>query len=91
MFGEITAAFGLEYTSSTQLTEPIWEIFATHNVPLNAWTYFREFVSSTTGRMGWTHLTIPTYKVMPNETADDTADGTAEEITEQPHAADRPT
>ncbi len=71
LYGEITAAFGLEYTTSTELTEPIWEVFAAHNVPLNVWPYFRELVSSTTARMGWMNLTIPTFKVMPNEATND--------------------
>lgn len=61
--GEITATFGLEYTSPIQPTESISKAFTRHNVPINVWPYFRELVASMTGRMGWEILTIPTYKV----------------------------
>ncbi|MBA2518614.1 MAG: hypothetical protein H0V24_03025 [Chloroflexia bacterium] len=61
--GEITATFGLEYTSLVQPTESMSNSFTRHNVPLNVWPYFRELVASMTGRMGWEILTIPTYKI----------------------------
>lgn len=70
LIGEITAVFGLEYSTSIPLTDPVWEIFGTHNVPLNAWPYFRELVANLTGRMGWMPLTIPTHKVMPSQGRD---------------------
>lgn len=67
LLAEITATFGLEYRSTTEPTESIWAIFAAHNVPLNVWPFFREFVSSTTGRMGWSNLTLPALKRVRGE------------------------
>ncbi len=36
--------------------------FVENNVPVNAWPYAREIISSVTTRMGFPSLVIPTYK-----------------------------
>lgn len=41
------------------------EIFVKKNVPMNAWPYVRETISSMTTRMGYPALVIPTYKNLP--------------------------
>lgn len=52
----------LQFDSSQVLTGPLFEIFSEVNLPLNAWPYFREFVASSVGRMGWQPFTLPALK-----------------------------
>lgn len=41
------------------------DAFVNKNVPINAWPYVRETISSMTTRMGYPALVIPTYKNLP--------------------------
>lgn len=59
---EVDATFGLRFQSATPLNERIFVVFARVNLPVNAWPYFREFVSSTLGRLGWAPYTLPALK-----------------------------
>lgn len=58
----IQVEFGLAYTTEIELTDTLSETFITWNLPLNVWPYFREFVASMTGRMGWDNYTMPAFK-----------------------------
>lgn len=60
---EIDLAFSLNFASAAPMTEVIFAAFAEINLPVNAWPYLREFLATTMGRMGWTAVTLPTYKV----------------------------
>lgn len=67
---DVFAAFALEYEYSDPSTEPITEVavssvkkFATFNGTLNAWPYWREFLQSTTTRMGLPAVTVETLKI----------------------------
>jgi hypothetical protein len=44
------------------MTERIFAVFQTANLPVNIWPYLRELVASITGRMGWLPITLPTLK-----------------------------
>jgi len=63
LFAEVEVAFGLEFSSQEPMTDEIFGTFSEFNLPLNTWPYLREFVATTTGRMGWTAATLPTFKV----------------------------
>lgn len=61
----IEARFALTYTLASQenLSEENYEAFGQRNGVYNAWPYWREFVQSTTVRMGLPALTLPVYRV----------------------------
>ena len=59
---DIRVAFTGVYTSSEEMTQPVFEIFGDLNLPLNLAPYVREFVHSTTLRMGFPGLVLPTVK-----------------------------
>jgi hypothetical protein len=59
---ELTAEFGLHFSSDIPMTEPIFEIFADANLPVNTWPYLREFLGSTLSRMNWFPFTLPALK-----------------------------
>jgi hypothetical protein len=59
----IEATFGLQYSTTQPMTAEIFALFRGANLPVNAWPYFREFVSSAIGRMGWEPLTLPAFKL----------------------------
>ena len=46
-----------------EMHEEIVSIFMQRNVPVNVWPYAREFISSTTVRMGFPALVIGTMKI----------------------------
>ncbi len=48
----VDVTFGVRFTSGQPMTEDIFHVFHAVNLPLNTWPYLREFVSTTTGRMG---------------------------------------
>jgi hypothetical protein len=61
----IEARFAITYAvqSLEELTEVNYEAFGQRNGVYNAWPYWREFVQSTTVRMGLPALTLPVYRV----------------------------
>jgi preprotein translocase subunit SecB len=65
MFVRIEARFALTYSIGSQdnLSETNYEAFGQRNGVYNAWPYWREFVQSTTVRMGLPPLTLPVYRV----------------------------
>jgi len=75
LFVRIEARFALTYaiTSQENLTEDNYEAFAQRNGVYNAWPYWREFVQSTTVRMGLPPLTLPVYRVGVSKLHQDTA------------------
>jgi len=62
IFAEIDVTFALDFASPMPLTDEVFKIFGELNLPVNTWPYLREFVSTTTGRMGWRPLTLPALK-----------------------------
>lgn len=62
-FLEVDVTYAVEYRSAQPMTEAIFAVFEDVNLPLNAWPYLREFVSTTLGRMGWLPYTMPAFKV----------------------------
>lgn len=61
-FGEIDVTFTAEYTTEQPMTKRIFEIFGDLNLPLNVFPYIREYVHTTTNRMGFPTLILPTFK-----------------------------
>lgn len=63
----MAATFLLEYSLSSfaGLKKPNFDAFGELNGVYNVWPYLREFVQSTTVRMGLPGLTIPVYRPMP--------------------------
>ena len=66
--GRIEAEFVADYASDEPMEDELFELFKTNNLPLNTWPYFREYVSSTTGRMQWLPFTLPTRKFLSTPT-----------------------
>ncbi|TYP52398.1 protein-export chaperone SecB [Thermosediminibacter litoriperuensis] len=60
---KINASFLLFYSLKEKCDDDILEEFIKRNVPLNAWPYGRELISSMTSRMGLPALNIGLYKV----------------------------
>lgn len=61
----IHVTFEVLYTSAERMMDEIFAEFRVRNLPVNTWPYFREFVQSSLGRMGWPVLTLPTLKTTP--------------------------
>jgi hypothetical protein len=63
----IEADFVLIYAVGTLegITQKNLDVFGQINGVFNAWPYWREFVQSTTTRMGLPPLTIPAYRFAP--------------------------
>jgi hypothetical protein len=59
---KVLCVYRLEYTSEAPLSDEFLEVFRSHNVPLNTWPYFREFVQNMTQRMNLPPLTLPLMK-----------------------------
>lgn len=60
---KIDASFLLFYILKEKCADDVLEEFIKRNVPLNAWPYGREIISSITSRMGLPALNIGLYKV----------------------------
>lgn len=58
----IEATFALAFRSEQPMTETLFSVFQDVNLPVNSWPYFREFVASSSARMGWEPFTLPTLK-----------------------------
>jgi len=58
----ISCTFRLYFSCDKPLRDNFFEIFKTHNLPLNTWPYFREFVQNMTQRMNIPPLTLPFMK-----------------------------
>ena len=74
---EIRGTFELSYEipddksfSSEELEE-----FGQVNAVFNAWPYWRELVQASLARMSMPPLTVPVFRVVPADTADDGEDG----------------
>ncbi len=65
----LRATYGLEFSSGMPLTEELFTIFSTVNVPVNTWPYLRELVASTLGRFGWQPFALPTMKRLPRRSS----------------------
>jgi len=65
----IKATFLLMYraVSLDDITEETVELFAKTNGIFNAWPYWREFVQNTTSRMNLPPLTIPVFRLFPQQ------------------------
>jgi hypothetical protein len=61
----IEARFAITYAihSTESLTPENYEAFSERNAVFNIWPYWREFVQSTTVRMGLPALTLPVFRV----------------------------
>ena len=68
---QIEAAFVLAYRISSLegLEQKNFDAFANVNAVFNAWPYWREYVQSTSQRMGLSSLVVPIYRI--NETRPD--------------------
>lgn len=67
LHAEIELEFGVEYSSNEPLTDEFFGVFREVNLPVNTWPFLREYVSSTLGRMGWTPVTLPAFKIGPGQ------------------------
>ncbi|HEV2527153.1 MAG TPA: hypothetical protein VGT61_01715 [Thermomicrobiales bacterium] len=59
----VRVLFALSYQVPFPVTDDLWNVFKEQNLPVNAWPFLREYVSTTLGRMGWTPLTLPAIKI----------------------------
>lgn len=62
LLAEIDVTFGLDFKSAEPMTEGIFAVFQEVNLPVNTWSYLREFLATTTGRMNWITFTLPALK-----------------------------
>lgn len=60
---EIQADYVVQYLSKCQLNNDDCFAFADQHVYFHAWSYFRELVQSSCGRLGITCIPIPPYKI----------------------------
>ena len=63
----IRATFQIEYESIAPVSPELFEIFQRHNLPVNVWPFFREFVHTVLGRVAWPVFVLPALKVMASE------------------------
>jgi hypothetical protein len=63
----IRATFQIEYESTVSVSPELFEIFRRHNLPVNVWPFFREFVHTVLGRVAWPVFVLPALKVMASE------------------------
>ncbi len=61
-FGDINVTYTAEYSSENKMSRNIFEVFEAYNLPLNLYPYVREYVHTTTNRMGMPTLILPTFK-----------------------------
>lgn len=59
---DIEVTFGLRFRSGVPMSDRLFDVFKLANLPLNTWPYLREFLATTTARMGWLTFTLPTLK-----------------------------
>lgn len=62
--GTIEATLSFKFKSSTPLNDGYFAIYKEVNLPNQSWPYFREFVQSAVGRMGWPPLVLPLMKFL---------------------------
>ena len=62
VLANLEVAFAVDFDSEQPMTDEIFEIFEDVNLPVNTWPFLREFVLTTTGRMGWMPFTLPVLK-----------------------------
>ncbi len=65
----VRVTYGLEFSSAMPLTEELFAVFSTVNVPVNTWPYLRELIASTLGRFGWQPFALPTMKRLPRRSS----------------------
>jgi hypothetical protein len=63
-FATISVTFEAIYSTEIPITDAIFETFKDYNLRLNLWSYVREFIQSTTLRMGFPGLVLPHLKVL---------------------------
>ena len=63
-FATISVTFEAIYSTEIPITDVIFETFKDYNLRLNLWSYVREFIQSTTLRMGFPGLVLPHLKVL---------------------------
>ena len=61
-FGDIRCVYAAEYTSGLPMDNATFSVFRELNLPLNVWPYVREFVHTTTSRMGLPALVLKSLK-----------------------------
>jgi len=71
LLAQIEIRFGLDFLSSTPISDQIFSVFKDVNLPVNTWPFLREFVATTLGRMGWSPFTIPAFKTNVGRSKDD--------------------
>ena len=69
------------------MNEGALELFAQANGTFNLWPYWREFVQSTSTRMGLPALTVPSYRIEEAFSGPGTADRTRRENNEESPSA----
>ncbi len=62
-FASISVTFEVHYRTKKPITDEIFEIFRVLNLGMNLWPYVREFVQSTTLKMGLPGLVLPAAKI----------------------------
>ena len=73
---EIRATFELSYAipDEESFSPEELEAFAEGNAVFNAWPYWRELVQASLARMSLPPLTLPVFRVVPAESADEAED-----------------
>lgn len=64
VYVKISCMFVTDYRSEKKMTDELFDIFKKVNLPLNTWPYFREFVQSSTVRIGLPPLVLPVFQVL---------------------------
>ena len=60
---KIQVTFLVTYSSKIPINDDLFKIFKTHNLQVNTWPYFREFVHNSIIRMGWPSFIAPVFTI----------------------------
>ena len=58
---QLELELAVDYFSTAEMTDALFEIFGRNNLPLNAHPFIRETVASLTVRAGWPPLILPAF------------------------------
>ena len=58
---QLELEIAVDYSSTVEMTDALFEVFGRNNLPLNAHPFIRETVASMTVRAGWPPLVLPAF------------------------------
>lgn len=81
--GAVLVEHVVNYQSSVEITDEIFEVFADGNLQFHVWPFIREFVQDATRRMGWPAYPLPTFVREQDERAEQDDYGSADAVDDE--------